>query len=183
MIIIETFERGCSPRYRPTARRRRNQDRHLMSAIARATTPQMPLASAAGSRPATTALAAIPHSTPVRARPSIVRSSAIAIDRTARTAIIRNPSTIARRSLATPLADLAPRSNPHSARGTRAFTPSPRFPPLEVFVRRPPEYVAPSVMGPASENLHNSGRSHRAKEHQLQALKRINRQPPSRRWP
>ena len=30
MIIIETFERGCSPQYRPTARTR-NQDRYLMT--------------------------------------------------------------------------------------------------------------------------------------------------------
>ena len=30
MIIIETFQRGASPRYRPTASVRRNQDRYLM---------------------------------------------------------------------------------------------------------------------------------------------------------
>ena len=37
------------------------------------------------------------------------------------------------------------RSNPHSARGTAPSLP--RFPPLEVFVRRPPKYVAPSSWG------------------------------------
>jgi hypothetical protein len=41
------------------------------------------------------------------------------------------------------------RSNPHSARGVLPAPrrPDSRFPPLEVFVRRPPEYVAPPSWG------------------------------------
>ena len=30
MIIIETFQRGCSPRYRPTGTNAHYQDRHFM---------------------------------------------------------------------------------------------------------------------------------------------------------
>src|SRR5262249_58452085 len=33
----------------------------------------------------------------------------------------------------------------------------PRFPPLQVFRRRPPQYAAISGQRPASENLHRSG--------------------------
>ena len=36
----------------------------------------------------------------------------------------------------------------------------PRFPPLEVFGRRPSESVALSAIGPASENLHRNGLMH-----------------------
>jgi len=46
-------------------------------------------------------------------------------------------------------------SNPHSARGT-AQLHRPRFPPLEVFRRRP-RGMSPRHHGPASENLHKSG--------------------------
>ena len=92
----------------------------------------MPLAFFAGSRPVTMALAAIRRSRqlPAKLRPSIQLSPSnrnrSRLQITTTIAIVR----VAR----TRLAD-RPRSNPHSARGTAPSLP--RFPPLEVFVRRP----------------------------------------------
>jgi hypothetical protein len=60
-------------------------------------------------------------------------SATVALDRVARTRILDPPC-----------------SNPHSARGALAalpYPPNPRFPPLEVFVRRPPECAARFVSG------------------------------------
>jgi len=53
------------------------------------------------------------------------------------------PSTIPLNRVGCPRAPHLQRSNPHRARCTTACQ-FPRFRPLEVFVRRPPEYVAPS---------------------------------------
>jgi hypothetical protein len=47
------------------------------------------------------------------------------------------------------------------ARVALPHVPPSRFPPLEVFVRRPSACAALSVFGPASENLRNSGHTQR----------------------
>ena len=57
MIIIETFERGASPRYRPAASTDRDQDRHIMIAVVRGYITNLRV-DFAGSRPATKSLAA-----------------------------------------------------------------------------------------------------------------------------
>ena len=62
MIIIETFERGCSPRYRPTASDARDQDRHLMMPIARPRHAEMLLASSPAPQPATACARQTSHS-------------------------------------------------------------------------------------------------------------------------
>ena len=60
MIIIETFQRGSSPRYRPAASHRRDQDRHIMIKIeVRGDIPVLHFCFA-GSRPAMTMLAVAP---------------------------------------------------------------------------------------------------------------------------
>src|SRR5713101_2838794 len=113
----------------------------------------MPLTLVAGHRPATTALRTTCHrrqlldaNLPPAIRPCpsnagrsyLPNSAFVTIDRLRRTQHLDPP-----------------RSNPHSANLRHGSPPLPRFPPLKVFVRRPSECAAPSVIGPASENLHN----------------------------
>ena len=65
---------------------------------------------------------------------------------------------------------IAPPTVSHGARGTQIpithaappTCPFPRFPPLEVCGRRPSETAALSLIGPASENLHNRRLMHRS---------------------
>src|SRR5216684_3130395 len=115
----------------------------------------MPLTLVAGHRPATTALRTTCHrrqlldaNLPPAIRPCpsnagrsyLPNSAFVTIDRLRRTQHLDPP-----------------RSNPHSANLRHGSPPLPRLPPLKVFVRRPSECAAPSVIGPASENLHKLG--------------------------
>ena len=114
MIIIETFERGCSPRYRPTAPPR-NQDRHLMTA------PQARklLVAFAGSRPATAALAQISsHRRQSPANLTAFDADPPLISRSRFTVAPTRSIALALRSPPHPR-----RSNPHSARAHRPRLP------------------------------------------------------------
>ena len=147
MIIIETFERGGSPRI---ASRKRDQDRHLMMThrhIAHIATRVV----LAAPRSATAPLARI-RNTVLQARHRLQPSSHRRDDRNDLLSHrIGARSTLRDRRPAARTA--APRrSNPHSARGTAARSPT-RFPPLEAFGRRPSARAAPSDHGPASETL------------------------------
>src|SRR6202521_5507196 len=88
--------------------------------------------------PATVALAQIrnPGLNLIDLHPSTKLHSTAAMCSSTTTASIR-----ALDRLATPQTPRPWPSNPHSARGTAAHPPS-RFPPLEVFRRRPPERLA-----------------------------------------
>ena len=108
----------------------------------------------AAPRPATVALAQIPNSrfnfidlhpsTQLRSTAAIRSSTAIA-------------SISALKRLVSPQTLRLRRANPHSARGTAASSPS-RFPPLEVFRRRPSACAAPSswagIRKPSQDRTH-----------------------------
>src|SRR5713226_8197241 len=64
------------------------------------------------------------------------------------------PSTNPLNRVGSPRVPQLRRSNPHSARGTTACQ-FPRFPPLEVFVRRPPARVAPLSWAGIRKPSHN----------------------------
>ena len=149
MIIIETFERGCQPRYRPATGA--NQDRHLMTPsppIDAATTLATSRWLAAGHdqariRPIDSQPVSSPNlsGTARAARPPPQPTPVPPAKTTAATDAIEHPAARSRDKI--PIAPAAP-----AARGT-AGAHLPRFRALALFGRRPPERViVPSCRRP-----------------------------------
>ena len=127
MIIIEVFERGATPRYRPTAPTIVNQGRHLMTASQSRKSDRRARCLSTG------------HG---RARSDIQPSSQIvrqftAFDATRRSSmqpLHRRPTCW---SASTPITHLIRGTQIPIAHAAPPTYPLPRFPPLEVCVRRP----------------------------------------------
>src|SRR5919106_2236898 len=102
------------------------------------------LASCAGAPPATAALARIPNP---HLNVCLDLQHSMQLDTPqASGSCIATPSTNTPNRAVSTQTPHSRRPNPHSARRTPQFPP-PRFPPLKVFVRRPPVCVTPFVRG------------------------------------
>ena len=150
MIIIEVFERGATPRHRPTGSNDRHQDRHLMTASQSRKSARRARCLSTGHGRARSDIQPVVANRPpihrVRRHPPLMHEP---LHRRPTCWIGSTPITHLIRGTQIPIAPAA-----------RPYVPPARFPPLEVCGRRPRARGA-TVMGPASETLHISGLSNR----------------------
>ncbi|MEH2487542.1 hypothetical protein V1280_003481 [Bradyrhizobium sp. AZCC 2230] len=144
MVVTEVFERGATPRHRPTGPTKRHQDRHLMS-------PSQSRKISSSRSPASD-----------RPRQSTLRYPALVSNRPTVHHVRRDPPPIHQplhrrptcRAGSIPITNLSRGSQIAIAPAARPSFPQLRFPPLE---GRRPRARGPTVMGPASETLHKGG--------------------------
>ena len=151
MIIIETFERGSTPQH-PSAEP--DQDRHIMMPLIDSTTPECcspvpPVLDRRGRRSPQSRIGAR-SCVSFRLRAAASSSLALALQSPSPTA-----SCCPNSANRTAPSHNCQRHYPHSARAPPS-EPVPRFPPLRLLGRLPPERVASSISGRRPRTLNTS---------------------------